>query len=229
MPGTRKICATIMPQGTHELRGILREAARQRPDYLELRLDRLPPQEISDSLAELGNAGAGNTVLTLRSKEEGGHYEGSDAERAKILGILAKQNAMFVDVEEPFARRNKIFVKKLREEGTRVLLSYHNFYTTPIPRVLNNLCSEMLEVGDIAKMVTTAKTALDNLKIFKLYEMANSDGRLLSFAMGELGQISRIMSITHYGAPFAYCSLGEPIAPGMLSVREMRRIVRSVP
>jgi len=229
MAGTRKICATLMPRSAHELRGILREAGRQRPDYLELRLDRLPLQEISSSLADLGNARTRNTVLTLRSKEEGGHYQGNDTERAKVISLLAKQNAMLVDVEEPFARRNRVFVKRLREEGTRVLLSYHNFYTTPIPRVLNNLCSEMLEMGEIAKIVTTAKTALDNLKIFKLYKMANVDGKLLSFAMGELGQISRIMSITHYGAPFAYCSLEVPLAPGMLSVRKMKEIIRSVP
>ncbi|MDE1827901.1 MAG: type I 3-dehydroquinate dehydratase [Candidatus Micrarchaeota archaeon] len=229
MVGTRKICAAIMPQSTHELRGMLKEAARQRPDYLELRLDRLQVQEISSSLAELGSIRAANTVLTLRSKEEGGHYEGGDMERAKILDILTKQNAMFVDVEEPFARRNRVIVKRMREDGARVLLSYHNFYTTPIPRVLGNLCGEMLERGDVAKIVTTANTALDNLKIFRLYEMANADGKLLSFAMGELGQISRIMSITHYGAPFTYCSLGEPIATGMLSIKKMRGIIRHLP
>jgi len=228
MEGTRKICATIMPQSVQELKVALREAGRQRPDYIELRLDRLPKSEIKTALGDVKGEIMGRTVLTLRSTEEGGGYRGDDRERKGILEILSEQPAMFVDIERSFERRNRIFVDNIKHVGVKILLSYHNFYTTPIPRVLGNLCKEMLEVGDVAKIVTTAMTPYDNLKIFKLYQKANAGGRLLSFAMGELGQISRIMSITHYGAPFAYCSLGEPIAPGMLSVKEMRRVLKAV-
>lgn len=225
------ICATVMPQKAQDLKGILREVERQRPDYLELRVDRLPVHEIAPALEKLDRKTMRKTVLTLRSIEEGGHYSGNEGERRIILNYLCTREPMLLDIEEQFASRNRIFVEAIKSTGVGTLISYHNFYTTPIPRVMDNLRKEMLEIGDVAKIVTTAKEVMDNFRIFKLYGLAKGDGggRLLSFAMGEYGQISRIMSITHYGAPFAYCSLGRPIAPGMLSVREMREIIRHVP
>ena len=228
MNGVGKVCATIIPTRAQQIDRMLKEIARQGPDHVELRLDRLPVNEIKTALQKI-DAFGDKTVLTIRSKEEGGYYEGSDNERMKILNLLLKQNKEFVDFEYRFVKRNKKFMEQIDRSNENILISYHNFYITPSLRVIVNLYKEMAQFGDLVKIVTTAQDVMDNIKIVELYSKATEKAPLLAFAMGEYGKISRILSITHFGAPFAYCYLDRPIVPGMLSVLEMKKIVRAMP
>ena len=73
------------------------------------------------------------------------------------------------------------------------------------------------------KIVTTAQDIQDALRVLNLYR---STGKLhlIAFAMGDAGIISRIFCTTMGTAPFTYASLDEAIAPGQLTVSQMREI-----
>ncbi|MGI0141139.1 MAG: type I 3-dehydroquinate dehydratase [Candidatus Micrarchaeales archaeon] len=228
MKGTRKLCATMMPSNIAQLERMVDYATAKNADFKELRLDRLSPSGMEKAPERISNQ-MDKTVLTLRSQEEGGKYAGSDSEMKAILSKLAQYNPMLLDIEYRFAFRNKNFVKKLRENDVRMIVSYHNFETTPSRRVLRDLLEEMNKIGDVVKIVTMAQEPIDNFRIFGLYESNPTRKDILAFAMGDYGMLSRILSITHYNAPFAYCSLGKPIAPGMMSIERMKKVLSATP
>ena len=71
-------------------------------------------------------------------------------------------------------------------------------------------------------MVTTATSVDDNLTTLALCR--DEPGRIVSFCMGELGTVSRVLSMS-MGAPIVYASIpNEAVAPGQLSISTMRRL-----
>jgi 3-dehydroquinate dehydratase-1 len=73
-------------------------------------------------------------------------------------------------------------------------------------------------------MATTIK---DSFRLLNLYDKFK-DCNLIAFAMGDYGIISRILSPFYGNSPFTYASLEQSIAPGQLSVIEMRRIYERI-
>jgi 3-dehydroquinate dehydratase len=60
--------------------------------------------------------------------------------------------------------------------------------------------------------------------VLKLYEVAKKANiNLITFCMGEHGVLSRVLC-TYAGAPFTYASLTDAIAPGQLTLKQMRSI-----
>ena len=70
--------------------------------------------------------------------------------------------------------------------------------------------------------VTTAKTVSDIPKILSLYD--NKNTRLIAFCMGDIGKVSRLLSL-FLGSPFTYVSLGKPIAAGQLKLDEVKSML----
>jgi 3-dehydroquinate dehydratase type I len=71
-------------------------------------------------------------------------------------------------------------------------------------------------IGDVSKIVTTAKKTEDNRRVLRLYE--EDPEALIAFCMGGAGTASRLASL-QLGSPVTYASLpNEPVAPGQLSV-----------
>jgi 3-dehydroquinate dehydratase type I len=78
---------------------------------------------------------------------------------------------------------------------------------------------------DIIKIVTTATSAQDNLTILNFLHNAVRDQKIVSFAMGEKGKISRITSPI-FGAYFTIASLedGAETAQGQPTIDDLRMV-----
>ncbi len=85
----------------------------------------------------------------------------------------------------------------------------------------------MIRFGaDAVKIVTYAKFFEDNLNVLSLIPFARKQGqKILSFAMGEKGRMSRIFA-PFLGAAWTYAALEKKktSAPGQLTVQEMKSI-----
>ena len=78
----------------------------------------------------------------------------------------------------------------------------------------------------MAKVVTTAKSVDDNITTLSLCE--DEPRKTISFCMGGLGMLSRVVAM-QLGAPVAYVSIpDEALAPGQLSISTMRTLRRMV-
>jgi 3-dehydroquinate dehydratase-1 len=190
-------------------------------DLVELRFDllRKPKPDAAQELAHL----ARKAIFTVRRKEEGGGFGGSERDRLALISGACAVEPLFVDVELRTAETNPKWYGLLAKGSGRVV-SWHDFARTPSLSVLRRVRDRANELGEIAKVVTYAKTSEDNLKVLGLYD---KDPRsLVAFCMGAVGSLSRLVSI-QLGSPLAYASLpNEEVAPGQLSVTDMVRLRR---
>jgi 3-dehydroquinate dehydratase type I len=198
------------------------EEGKRLADLIELRVDYLRNAE----LEKLLKAGERPLIVTNRRKAEGGRYRGDEKKRLAILRQAADLGAAFVDVE---MRTERSSLRELikNKNGTRMILSSHDFQRTLSPSALRKLLDRMMRQGaDVAKIATFARSWDDNLKVLALIPYARKRGQaIVTFCMGEKGKMSRIFSPL-MGAAWTYASLGRrrASAPGQLTVTEMREI-----
>ena len=214
-----RICVSIGANTIKELSTSIKKAL-DLSDFLEIRFDFLDQSEISSSIQIIESIKS-RSVFTLRSSEQQGKFTGNKFERLKLLKMLYDTNPMLLDVEYDTITTDQSINNYLKDKSN-VLISWHNFFSTPSDEYLEKKIYEMKKFSNNIKLVTMATTIKDSLRLLNLYDKFQ-DINLITFAMGNCGIISRILC-TFYGSPFTYGSLEKSIAPGQLSVIEMRGI-----
>jgi 3-dehydroquinate dehydratase I len=197
-------------------------AFRMGADYLEIRFDFLKPDLFPAAL----NAAKGvkdRSVFTLRPKSEGGMFTGSEENRLHWLYELAEQEPMLLDVELGTLKKNDELADFLEKKKSSLLVSWHDFEKTPPSDDIADLLSEMRTYSNYVKIVTTAHSIEDSLRLLDLYETAIGLSPIF-FAMGDAGVISRLLCNIIGNAPFTYASLEKIIAPGQLTVQQMKKL-----
>jgi 3-dehydroquinate dehydratase-1 len=214
-----RICVSIGAKTIKELSSSINKAL-DISDFLEIRFDFLDQSEISSSMKIIESIKS-RSIFTLRSREQQGNFKGNEFERLKLLKMLYDANPMLLDVEYDTMIANNSLNNYLKDKSN-VLISWHNFSSTPSDECLEKKIYDMKKFSNNIKLVTMATNVTDSLRVLNLYDKFK-DSNLITFAMGDCGVISRILC-TFYGSPFTYASLEKSIAPGQLSVIEMRRI-----
>jgi 3-dehydroquinate dehydratase-1 len=216
-----KVCVTIAATNPAKVVNELKKAL-VKSDYAELRLDFLKPSKIPFCLT-LSKKYLDRCVCTLRPKTEGGKFSGTEKERISILKLIAEFEPHLLDLEYNTLRRNKELEKYFKSAKIQTLVSWHDFEKTPDMQTLRSMLKNMSKFSKNIKIVTTAKTIDDTIRILSIYKTAGKTN-LIAFAMGDYGRMSRILC-TKLGSPYTYVSLGKPVAPGQFSLREMRTIL----
>jgi 3-dehydroquinate dehydratase I len=217
-----KICVSIATDRIVSLKKQIEKAFVSGADFVEIRFDFLHLTDIENALRLVENFKS-KAVFTFRSKEEGGKFRGSNKDRITLLKKLSLSRPMLLDVEFNTIKNNRNLLRFLRNRGIRILISWHDFDKTPSNDKLIEMLERMKSYSYYVKIVTTAQDIQDALRVLNLYR---SIGKLhlIAFAMGDAGIISRIFCTTMGTAPFTYASLDEAIAPGQLTVSQMREI-----
>ena len=190
-------------------------------DLVEFRIDKLAkgstPRELENELSLF----AERAVFTVRAKREGGAFLGSEAQRLDLISRLADIRPAYMDIELSTATANASWRKSLPGDVQKIV-SWHDFKGTPSLQSLRSKAAQELDLGSLAKVVTTARSAEDNVTTLTLCR--DRPGRIVSFCMGELGTVSRVVSMA-IGTPLVYASIpNEAVAPGQLSITTMRRL-----
>jgi len=215
-----KTCASVAEKTPKRLKQTLTKALKK-SDYAEIRFDFLNPNLVPDALQQI-KKDLRKCVCTLRPVSEGGKFSGSEKNRISIMKLIAEYNPFLLDIELNSLSKNKNLRRYLKSTGTDILLSWHNFKQTPDTSVLKKKLAQMKKFSNNIKIVTTAKTVNDIPKILSLYD--NKNTRLIAFCMGDIGKISRLLSL-FLGSPFTYVSLGKPIAAGQLKLDEVKSML----
>ena len=215
-----KICVSIASEDVHSITKQAERAFELGADYVEIRFDFLKPEQLQPAIDAIKGI-KGRAVFTLRSKDHGGKFAGSEPDRVKWLRSLAEQRPMLLDVELHTLQENDELADFLESQKTPVLVSWHDFEGTPTSDKIADLLSEMRVYSNYVKIVTTAKSVDDSLRLLEMYETATGLYPIF-FAMGEAGVVSRVMCTVAGNAPFTYASLEKAIVPGQLTVKQMR-------
>jgi len=216
-----KTCVSIAETSPKKIKIKLKEALKK-SDYVEVRLDFLKKEQVPNTL-EIIKKDLNKIVCTLRPKTEGGKFEGSEKERISIIKLISEYNPYLLDVEYNTLKKNKELLKYLKSTKTKLLVSWHDFKKTPKTTELQNKIKQMSKFSSNVKIVSTAKSTDDSTRMLGLYNKRGKNN-LISFAMGDLGKISRILCL-YLGSPYTYVSLGKAVAPGQFSVDEVNKII----
>ena len=147
-------------------------------------------------------------------------WNGNEARRIERLLRAIDLGAEMVDVE--FKTKNLNNIVPLVKKRAKCILSFHDTEKTPQLRELKSIVDGQIKAGaDICKVVTTAVNYHDNLTVLELVRAFHTH-RIVSFAMGQSGQTSRVLSPL-VGGDFTYASIeeGKESAPGQITVKQM--------
>ncbi|MBI4187869.1 MAG: type I 3-dehydroquinate dehydratase [Chloroflexi bacterium] len=212
-----RICAAIVSNDA-------KAASQVAPlvDLFEVRIDL-----IGDGWQELSGQLGKPWIATNRNANEGGKWSGTEDGRIEQLLQAIELGASIIDVELETKNLGKIV--SIFKKRAKCLLSYHNLEKTLPLAEMKAIVQRQLKAGaDIAKIVTTAREARDNISVLQLF--AEFPGvRLVSLAMGAPGIISRVLCPLA-GGDFTYASIetGKESAQGQLTVKDLLAIYEAI-
>ena len=221
-PYKSKVCVSLATDSVDRLPSLINRAIQRGADYMEIRFDHMIYKDIDHAL-EITKKIKNRAIFTLRSKDEGGFFEGDGDEQISLLEKIGLTKPMLLDIEIIVLKKDKGLKKFLRDKRIPLLVSSHNFRTTPNISSLLRKFEEMSRYSNYVKLVTTARNSEDNFKVLSLYDN-NINTNLIAFAMGEHGILSRLLCTLYGGSPFTYASLDNPLAPGQLDIVLMKKI-----
>lgn len=215
-----RICVSILPKTVAEALRLIEKAEEAHADFIEVRLDSLKEHT---ALADVAAHGKTLKIATCKLQSCHGKFSGTETEQHKLLLSAAKSGFAYVDVDLTHAKLSET-VAELKQLGGKPIVSFHDFAETPRIAELNNvLAREIASGADACKIITTANSIEDNLAVLNFTSAAPSKTKLVCFAMGKAGKISRLLSPL-FGGYFTFASLerGNETAAGQLTIQEMK-------
>lgn len=203
---------------------VLRQLDTHNPDLVEIRFDLMKPMS---TISEIRDATHRPLIATNRRKDQGGLFSGTEKERLATLRLAARESFDYIDVELKTKNVSRM-VRQVKQDGRKVIVSYHNENFTPSQNVLESiLAREKIAGADICKIVSTAKSYNDSFRCLTFVSAHARRSKLVCFAMGKLGIPSRVLSPI-FGAYFTFASYssGRETAPGQLPIESLRNLYR---
>jgi 3-dehydroquinate dehydratase/shikimate dehydrogenase len=148
------------------------------------------------------------------------------------LRYATELGAAYVDIELKMAPVFQVALRQNPPKGspkTKIIVSTHNYECTPSDEVLDDLFRKCKTVGaDIVKIATMATSILDATRLLKLMNQRwTSQGAVIALAMGEAGQITRVLAGKYGGfLTFGALSADRASAPGQPTLAALRNVYR---
>ena len=212
-----RICAVIV---NNDLKAI--EEVEPFVDLFEVRIDL-----IGDGWQELVRHLRKPWIACNRSADEGGSWMKDETSRIDELVKAAELGADIIDIELGTRSLNEA-MQQINKKA-KCLLSFHEMQLTPSLDRMKEIVQSQLKAGaDVCKVVTTAHSTEDNLRVLQLIAEFPK-ARIVSFAMGPLGLASRVLCPL-VGGDFTYASIGKgkESAPGQVTARDLRKLYEMV-
>jgi len=203
--------ATLCVTGAERTTAALAARLAAHPDLMhEVRLDLL--ERIDD--ASFALLRSPRVLATCRRREEGGGFEGGEAERANGLEQARAARPGWLDGEASTDRRLRDALRDKAAGHTRLVLSYHGS---------DHAAAEALsrEPADVLKVAFPVSDAAELAAVRKVL---SGDGRpTVRIGMGDAGLLSRLMP-HRFGSPWSYVAsdAGNTTAPGQVTVSRAR-------
>ena len=217
---TPQICVSILPKTATEALRLIEKAENAHADLIEVRLDCFKDY---NRLADVAVQGKTLKIATCKPRRLHGKFSGTETEQQQLLLNAAKSGFEYVDVDLTQPKLNET-VKELKRLGAKPIVSLHDFAETPSAAELGSVLEREIASGaDVCKIVTTAKRVEDNLALLNFTATACSKAKIVCFATGDLGRVSRLLSPL-FGGYFTFASLerGSETAAGQMTIQEMR-------
>ena len=178
---------------------------RHAPDFFELRVDYLVGVlgKLENKLSRL----RAPLIITARHPREGGANKLSLPQRRDLLTRFLRQ-AAYVDVELRSASALRSLLTLAKTKKVRRIISFHNFESTPHPRILTAKARAAKAYGaNVFKVATRTDTPAELARLLDFITKKDVDLPVSVMGIGKLGAISRVL-LARTGSTLVYASLG---------------------
>jgi 3-dehydroquinate dehydratase-1 len=181
-------------------------------DAVEIRLDAwLANHDLESALALLPESKK-LRIYTIRTKEEGGETDCTQAQYVSWIHQLQKLDGL-TDVQ--LARWNESF------DAKKTVLSFHDFDKTPAD--LASIWQNMEKIAPaIEKLAVMPHSFSDVLRLQASSLAHQTSSEKIVIAMSALGLVSRL-DPDRFESEYTFCSYGQGTAPGQVSLEEFGR------
>ncbi|MEE8095649.1 type I 3-dehydroquinate dehydratase [Acinetobacter baumannii] len=206
-------------------------------DLAEFRIDLLSFASDTKQVIALGHElkkilGNKPMIATIRTKNEGGQLEISDADYGKTYQAYLKNPFMdWLDVE--MFRDQKVvseIVQQAHQKKVLVVMSNHDFQKTPSQDEIEKRLLKQDQMGaDVLKIAVMPKSKQDVFTLINatLKVSQQTTKPLLTMSMGQLGTISRVAT-ANMGGSYSFGMIGQASAPGQIDVTKLKQILQTV-
>lgn len=219
------LCTILTAKTVNAMLAEAHEAVEAGADIVELRIDYLQNFNPKVDLATLKEKCPLPAIITFRPtwEDPNAGYQGPEEPRLDALLQAVLQGFAYVDIELKAAEG---FCKKVpATRATRLIVSSHDFKETPHTDSLIRLISECRSVkhADIVKFACMATDISDAARVLcVLKQTAKTGCPMIGLAMGERGQITRLLAPKYGGyLTFGALSPERASAPGQPPLEEL--------
>lgn len=230
-------CVPLMAESLGQLLSQAHIADDLKPDVVEWRVDAYSDLSVAgvvEATRQLRSVLDSEPIIfTLRISAEGGKAAiGQDARALCIDAVLRSKLIDLIDVELcNGAQFLEPIIQTAHDHAVRVILSFHDFETTPSNELLLGKIAAMVGQGaDIAKIACMPREPGDVLRLLQVTLAARHifpAVPLCTMSMGGLGSLSRVAGFL-YGSDMAF-AVGQAVsAPGQIPIAEARAMTESL-
>lgn len=195
-------------------------------DVMEIRADHLGDWSEGALILELSTLRSlclneSSVMFTLRSKSQGGNFDGCDTKANMIINLALRQGCEFLDVEGTLPS-DLIRCIHDKKGNSTIVVSYHDIFGCH-PSVIRREAQRALQYdADVVKVVVVAGDVRDCISVVDIVKNIVKDRPWMALATGVHGALSRALNttltpVTHEALPF-------PAAPGQLSLRAVNTL-----
>ena len=191
-------------------------------DVVEIRLDQLIKEpNLKNKISRIRHP----LLLTCRHPDEGGQNQIQDPiKRHSILEPLLCY-ASAIDIELAEADSMLKIISQAKKNDLKVILSYHNFKTTPTPAELRSKIKEsLIREADAIKFATTTNTISELINLLTLLENSK-DQNISIMGMGKYGKASRLIA-AQSGSILNYAAMGSSKVDGQWKLTEFTQAIK---
>jgi 3-dehydroquinate dehydratase-1 len=232
------VCLPLVAGEQTDLLDQAEDLIRLKPDLLEWRVDAWNAIEdaagIQAALSALRTAmGELPLIFTCRIHTEGGFNE--IAQQVRLDMITAAVSSGQVDIVDVEMCNPPDFLQAVttaaHDTGTRLILSRHNFESTPDEAVIVDMLSQAQQMGaDIAKIAVMPGNYSDVLTLLNATLKARTGSvriPMVAISMGARGRLTRVAGGL-FGSDITYAVGRDASAPGQITIHELKQAMALV-
>jgi 3-dehydroquinate dehydratase-1 len=229
------ICAPLIGSTRDKILSEVQLVIAKKPDVLEWRVDFF--EGIADnaeviSVATSIRQAAGDMPLlfTRRSSKEGGEKISLSEDQVIALyqAVCESRQIDVIDFEMSNDPKHIALVRQAsRENGIKLILSYHNFQLTPELEILSQRFLQADQLGaDIAKVAVMPRDLEDVLTLLTATLQSSQKLRipLISMSMGPYGSLTRLFGWT-FGSALTFAVGASSSAPGQVPIEDLNTVL----
>jgi shikimate dehydrogenase/3-dehydroquinate dehydratase type I len=214
-----KVCVPISGSDIVSAKEMAVKAVSSGADLVEIRADLIEgadPKSIKKHFSDILNI----SIITLRSKAEGGKSELVGNGRARWLTETLAMNSAYVDLEHD---ADKKMISEIGDRKSRTIVSKH-FLKTWRTEEISKTLSECCDQGGIGKVAACVKDVMEGVDILESIKSVGSS-RFSLMAMGQGAELTRALA-SSIGSELSFCALDKDhiVAKGQLTLEEQKRV-----